>query len=194
MNYPQEIGMRLELCAWILAGGKSRRMGQDKARLLFRGEPLLVRSARLLRGLTDEVHVLAAVGQYDDLGFVCTPDLRAESGPLAGIEAALTASRCDWNWIVACDMPYLEESWLRFLAEQAVTRNLDCVVSKDPERGMNPLCGVWNRRALPLVREMLDEGQFRVRDAAARLGALELTPEDPKILANWNEPVDVREE
>jgi molybdopterin-guanine dinucleotide biosynthesis protein A len=68
------------------------------------------------------------------------------------------------------------------------------VVSKHPERGMNPLCGVWNRRALPLVQAMLDEGQFRVRDAAARLGALELTPEDPKILANWNEPVDVREE
>lgn len=186
--------MRLELCAWILAGGKSRRMGQDKARLLFRGEPLLVRTARLLRGLTAEVHVLAAPGQYDDLGFDCTPDLRPESGPLAGIEAALTDSRWDWNWIVACDMPYLEESWLRFLAEQAVTRNLDCVVSKDPERGMNPLCGVWNRRALPLVRAMLDEGQLRVREAASQLGALELTPGDPKILANWNEPVDVREE
>lgn len=186
--------MRPELCAWILAGGKSRRMGQDKARLLFRGEPLLVRNAKLLGGLTDEVRVIASEGEYDDLGFVCTPDLRAGCGPLAGIETALSASRREWNLIVACDMPFLEASWLGFLVGRAVAGNLDCVVSKHPERGMNPLCGVWNRRVLPIVRAMLDDGQFRVRDAAARVGALELTPEDPKMLANWNEPVDVREE
>lgn len=185
--------MRPEICAWILAGGKSSRMGQDKARLLFRGEPLLVRTAKLLESVAGAVRVLAPAGQYQDLGFVGLPDLRAESGPLAGIEAALTARGSDWNLIVACDLPYLEAEWLRFVVASAVEKNLDCVVSRHPERGMNPLCGVWNRRALPVVRAMLDAGELRVRDAATRLQALELMPEDPKILANWNEPADVRE-
>ncbi len=184
--------MRNQPGAWILAGGKSRRMGQDKARLPLGGEPLLVRNARLLAEVAGaNVHVLAPPGEYADLGFSSTPDLRPNSGPLAGIEAALASGRYEWNLLAACDMPYLEADWLRFLIAQAVTQNLDCVVSKHPERGMNPLCAVWNRRALPLVQSMLDAGERRVRDAASRLHALELIPLDPKILANWNEPEDL---
>jgi molybdenum cofactor guanylyltransferase len=183
--------MRNQPGAWILAGGKSRRMGQDKARLLVGGEPLLVRNARILGAAAVAVHVLAPPDAYGDLGFPSTPDLRPNSGPLAGIETALASGRYEWNLIAACDMPYLEANWLRFLIAQAITQNVDCAVSKHPERGINPLCAVWHRRALPIVQSMLDAGERRVRDAATRLNALELIPPDPKILANWNEPADL---
>lgn len=184
----------MEPSAWILAGGQSRRMGQDKARLLFAGEPLLVRTANLLRPLAPELHVLAPPDRYLDLGFTSTPDLRPHLGPLSGIEAALAATHSDWNWIVACDMPYLEASWLRLLFEEARHSNPDCVVSNDPQRGINPLCALWHRRSLPAVQAALDAQRLRVRDLVAQLNTRILTPADPKILANWNEPNDIRKE
>lgn len=176
---------------WILAGGQSRRMGQDKARLIVHGETLLVRTHRILSEVSAGVSVIAPNGMYADLGLSNDPDRRVNRGPLAGIETALLLSPFDWNLIVACDMPYLESSWLRKLVATALHEGQYCVSSRHPEKGLSPLCALWHRDALPFVSRALDENRLRVRDLAFALGALELTPTDPKILANWNEPGDI---
>jgi molybdenum cofactor guanylyltransferase len=167
-------------------------MGQDKALLPIEGKPLLVLLAEKLRPMVVAFQVVGPVERYEGFGYPVLPDLRSECGPMAGIEAALSASKTDWNLIVACDMPKLEASWLEFLLETAVNSDgVDCVASGTSIAEPNPLVAVWHQRALPLVKQRLDEGNFRVRGLLESIENKILIPNDPEILANWNRPEDV---
>src|ERR1700687_4076457 len=112
-----------QVAGFILAGGVSSRMGRDKALLDFGGIPLIIHTARLLQPLVAEVTVVGSPGRYTKRGLRAIAD-NAEAqdapdgpgrGPLAGIAAALYATRSPWNLIVACDLPYLSAKWLDWL-------------------------------------------------------------------------------
>src|ERR1700704_5665452 len=97
-----------QVAGFILAGGASSRMGRDKGLLDFGGVPLILHTARLLEPLVAEVTVVGSPGRYAKLGLraiadeaqaKCGPD-GPNCGPLAGIAAALAATRSSWNLIV----------------------------------------------------------------------------------------------
>src|SRR5436305_14932538 len=110
---------------WVLVGGKSSRMGRDKALLEdASGEPLALRLAALRRGVCGEVALIGDPSKYADLGLRVFPDNFADAGPLAGIEAALRVTSAEWNLIVACDMPALDPA----IFEQLFAAGGDCVL------------------------------------------------------------------
>jgi molybdopterin-guanine dinucleotide biosynthesis protein A len=190
MNYPLTPHAASGPAAFLLAGGASRRMGSDKALLPFGGQPLLLHLTGVLRTVAPEVHILAPAGRYESFGLHVLADLRPDCGPLGGIEAALTHSSTEWNFILACDLPYMTTSWLQTLAATAVSHaDLQLIASGDPP---NPLAALWHRSALPAVSAALDRGQFRVRDLLAVLTSKIVIPQDPQILANWNRPEDTQ--
>src|SRR5579871_4908863 len=106
------------LAAFILAGGKSSRMGSDKAFLEFEGRTLLARALALARSITSDVRI---VGQQEKFAHFAptVADIFPDRGPLAGIHAALCSSEADLNLILAVDTPYLSWALLRFLISQA---------------------------------------------------------------------------
>ncbi len=183
MNYPSVPSV----AGYLLAGGASRRMGRDKALIEVEGEVLLVRIGRLLERVSSPVHVLAPRGRYEGLGFPVLEDRRAGCGPLGGIESALLHCPHEWALIVACDLPNVDEDWLKTLIA-AASPGLAIVASGEP---LNALAALWNRSALPAVQAALDAGRFRVRDLLEQLPAQRLVPPRPEILANWNEPLDI---
>ncbi|HEV2405155.1 MAG TPA: NTP transferase domain-containing protein, partial [Ktedonobacterales bacterium] len=92
LEVPREAGAA-QAMGVVLAGGASRRMGEEKARLMMRGEPLLARVVRLLRLAFSEVIVVGPPSLADLVpGVTVTPDTRAGQGPLAGQEAAFAAT------------------------------------------------------------------------------------------------------
>ena len=188
MNYSSQSDRQLQIGAYLMAGGASRRMGRDKALLLLDGYPLLVQINKLLASIVPHPQLVAPIGRYERFGFSPLLDRRSGCGPMAGIETALMHSDFEWNLILACDLPYITRDWLLHMVGTALAAPLQvaCVSTGD-----NPLLAVWRKSALPTVQGSLDLGNFRLRDLMKPLNAINLIPPDPKILANWNRPEDL---
>ncbi len=192
MNYAPQSAVPSPIGAFLLAGGASSRMGRDKALIPFRGNPLLVHLAEILKSVSVDFHVIAPPQRYESFGYPILPDLRENCGPMAAIETALSHSPHPWNFIVACDMPLLTSDWLMTLSNAAFdSTQTDCVLSAPAPDSPNPLAAIWNQTALPTVRNSLDEGNFRVRSLLSSLKTKILIPPDLQILANWNRPEDI---
>ena len=150
--------------AIVLAGGKSTRMGADKSLLPFMGKPLIEHVCMQLRPHFEEV--IIAGGELRRLAFLnarIIPDQVPGQGPLRGIASALTASRHDLNFVIACDIPWVNIALLRKLLREA--HDCDCVVPITSEGHHEPLFSVYRKSALPSMMRALDEGERRIISA-----------------------------
>lgn len=183
----------MTLRGFLLAGGASSRMGQDKACLTIGGRPLLHHVARELEAATGSTTIVAPPGRYTDCPWPQIADLRPGCGPLAGIEAALAATRAEWNLIVAVDMPGLNADLLGRIARTALASpNADCVIPLSagfPE----PLCAAYRKRCLEPVQAALDSGTRKVTDAFKGLQVVHFLIDNQKCVANVNTPEDWRQ-
>jgi molybdopterin-guanine dinucleotide biosynthesis protein A len=177
----------------VLAGGRSRRMGRDKALMDWGGRPLVEHVAARLQELCAEVFVVAKVPLPVDLRVVT--DATDTQTPLAGVVRALAASAHRRTVVVACDMPYVSVDVLRHLLDLA--EGVDAVVPQRAGRA-EPLHAVWASSALGPLTEALASGE---RALHRTLGALrvrwvpeaEWSPWDPqgRTFENVNTPADV---
>jgi molybdenum cofactor guanylyltransferase len=165
----------MSLAGFVLVGGRSLRMGRDKARLPLESHLLVEDIAAKIRVFTRNVALIGEKQRYCDLPFECFDDLRPGQGPLAGIETALAMGRGEWNLIVACDMPNLRTEWLEGLIRKSRQDRSDCFVVKDRKAKIHPLCGVWNVSCLPAVRGALDAGRPTVMDVLAELATTQVS-------------------
>jgi molybdopterin-guanine dinucleotide biosynthesis protein A len=149
-----------DFSAFVLAGGRSSRMGTDKAFLQFDGHALLARALDRLHALTPEVRIVGPAAKFALHGRVIE-DTYPGRGPLAGIHAALSASPTDLNLILAVDLPFVTDSLLRFIVEQA--RACDAVVTVPRiGGGYQPLCAVYRRAFAPLAAAALEAGRNKI--------------------------------
>lgn len=151
---------------FVLVGGRSSRMGRDKALLPFEGKTLGEYVAGVVLEAAGSVALIGDPSRYSHLGFPVVADSVLGCGPLGGIEAALCATHADWNLIVACDMPGVPAAFLRGLVNGAAG---DCVLARGPSARPEPLCAVYHRRCLPDIREALARGVRKVTDGLASL-------------------------
>lgn len=177
-------------CAGILlAGGQSRRMGQDKAMLPFGSEPLGARLFRLLDAACAEVVVI----RDPELGFPVpgarlVSDHYPERGPMEGIASGLEAINSDRALVMACDMPFVSRAIVDRLCTFAP--EAPAVVPRGP-RGLEPLLAVYSRALLPDLRRHLEGGERRIQRLLPILGYRELpyselTGLDPELRSFWN--------
>jgi molybdenum cofactor guanylyltransferase len=155
----------MHLSGFVLAGGKSTRMGRDKALLNWHGHTLLDHMVELLRTVADPVHV---VGR-DPL-----PDRLPGRGPLSGIATGLETTSSDANLFVAVDLPLLTQDFLKYMQSRIEHSSPPLLVCKIGSEF--PLCiGIW-RPMLPEVRRRLAAGNLSVR-AMLEAGYTEVIPE-----------------
>jgi molybdopterin-guanine dinucleotide biosynthesis protein A len=135
-------------CAgYLLVGGKSSRMGTHKALLPFRGNPLARSLAELLERAAGSVVLVGNPQLAPQVGYPAIPDLYPGEGPLGGILTALAHTACDWNLLVACDMPGLSAEFLTGLLEAADRSGADVLLPVGPGGLPEPLCAVYHRRS-----------------------------------------------
>jgi molybdopterin-guanine dinucleotide biosynthesis protein A len=144
----------------ILAGGQSRRMGRDKALIDFQGKPIIAHVIATLRTLSQDVVVVSNRStRYDPLGARVAADYDPPCGPLGGIAAGLQAMDSELAIVVACDMPFLNVSLLRWLIGQA--EGYDAVVPQTGDE-YEPLHAIYRRTCYnPIVRR-IEQGDRRV--------------------------------
>jgi molybdopterin-guanine dinucleotide biosynthesis protein A len=196
-----------EISAFILTGGASSRMGKAKALLEFGGEPVILRIARTMEPLVSSVTAVGPSERYAVLGLEVIEDQKfgiadergKSPGPLAGIASALTASRTDWNLIVACDLPYLSREWVGWLLTRTNISSAQIIMPRT-ERGPEPLAAVYRRECAEPIIAALHRGVRKVTDAMAQLRTDFVTERewhhidpDGRVLRNMNSPEDYEE-
>jgi molybdopterin-guanine dinucleotide biosynthesis protein A len=188
-----------QVAGFVLAGGASSRMGQDKALLLVAGEPLVVRTARLVESAAGEATVIGNPEVYRALELRAAGDDWPSAGPLGGIATALGATKASWNLVVACDLPYLTRAWLNYLIARALASQADAVLPMNA-RGPEPLCAVYHKRCEPAIRLELERGTRKVTDALESVLVEMIAPlewkafdSDGLLFKNMNSPQDYEE-
>jgi molybdopterin-guanine dinucleotide biosynthesis protein A len=154
---------------FVLVGGNSSRMGQDKARLPFQGKTLVEHVTAAVAEAAGSVTLVGAPERYQSLGLPMLADSLAGAGPLAGIHTSLSATTADWNLIVACDMPGISASFLRSLMSAAESSAADCLLPAGPSGLPEPLCAVYHSRCLDLIGAALDRNVRKITDGLAGL-------------------------
>jgi molybdenum cofactor guanylyltransferase len=148
--------------AVVLAGGKSSRLGADKALLLLEGQPLIARTVRQLFPLSDDLIVVTnSPERFEPLGLPVrlVADERPGEGSLMGIYSGLKAARHPYALVVACDMPFLNRPLLDYML--SIMPSCDVVVPR--LAGMlEPLHAVYSRTCLPWMARLLDQGQRKI--------------------------------
>jgi len=183
----------------ILAGGRSKRMGQNKAVMPFLGEALVKRVLDRLANLAAEVILIAPESDHLlELGVRITPDIIPGQGPLGGLYTALFAATQPAVACVACDMPFVNADLLAIQRDILFANDLDVVVPSS-EKGIEPLHAIYRKETcLPSVRDALDAGKKRQISWFPRVKVRILTPEetlpsDPRglMFLNINNPKEL---
>lgn len=151
--------MTLPIHGFVLAGGKSSRMGSDKA-LLQLGERALVEIAvEKLRGFCAAVSIVSGREELGTFAPV-VKDLRSDAGPGAGIEAGLAACSQEWAMFVPVDVPLVPGEFLHLWAEEALRARMS--VSYLGVQGKQPAFCLLRRERLATLSRLLDEGERRL--------------------------------
>ena len=149
------------LAAFILAGGKSTRMGTDKAFVDYEGRTLVERALDLARSVTSEVCIVGSREKFAPFAPV-VEDIFQECGPLGGIHAALRASAAELNLMLAVDTPFVSRAFLQYLINQARGAPEAVVVVPRVDGGWQPLCAVYRREFADAAENALRSGRNRI--------------------------------
>jgi molybdopterin-guanine dinucleotide biosynthesis protein A len=183
----------MEASGFVLAGGKSSRMGRDKAALPYGGTTLANYVAALVREAAGTVAILGDPERYGALGYPVYPDLIPGCGPLGGVYTGLSVTSTDWNLMVACDMPSLSSAILRTLLDRAASSVAGCVAASGSAGEPEPLCAAYHRgRCLPVLKRAIEDKQLRMRDLLGELQT-EIVSFASLALVNLNTPAEWRE-
>jgi molybdopterin-guanine dinucleotide biosynthesis protein A len=175
---------------FVLVGGASTRMGSDKARLVYRDSVLAEFVARQVEAVTGSAVLVGPPERYGDLGRRVIADLRPGNGPLGGIETALSATKAEWNLIVACDMPRVGPELFREILRRAANTTADCVVPISAGGEPEPLCAAWRASCLGAVSKALEAGRRKTQDVYGALRVEYWKPLKTHWFENMNTPED----
>ena len=149
---------------YVLAGGKSSRMGKEKALIQLGGRPLIAHAVAKLRDVCSEVSILGSnldLAAYGPL----VPDLHPGRGPIGGIEAALAHSQFDWSLLAPVDVPFLPAQFLRDWVERVTAS--DFFRAAIFEVGGKPQPGVLliHRSTRPSISAAIERGEYKLLPA-----------------------------
>jgi molybdopterin-guanine dinucleotide biosynthesis protein A len=195
-DHEQQTSAAPRVSAVVLAGGKSRRLGVDKALLKLDGELLLARILRTLAKLSDDLLVVADDrAKLAHLEAPVVPDVLPGRGALGGIYSGLQSMRYPRGLLVACDMPMLNPELLRYMI--LLSSSFDVVIPRIGDN-VEPLHAVYSKACAGPIAEILQRGDARIVDFFPRVHVRyveqgEIEAFDPQLLSffNINEPEDL---
>lgn len=148
------------MTAIILAGGKSNRFGSDKAFIEISGTPLIKRHLKLLNSLFSKIIIVTNQPQkYRFKNVKIVQDVIKDSGPLAGIYSGLLSSGSFYNFIIACDMPFINKALIRYMAGHK--DDYDVIIPKVNNK-FHPLFGIYSKNCIPVIEKMLKNDRLKV--------------------------------
>jgi molybdenum cofactor guanylyltransferase len=184
--------------AFVLAGGKSIRMGADKAFVELGGRRLLDRALELAGAVASDVRIVGSAEKFERFGRVVEDEF-PNCGPLGGIHAALRASQSELNFILAVDLPFVEVGFLKYLLTEAQASKA-VVTVPHTGGGWQPLCAVYKREFAAVAETALRRSKNKI-DPLFGLVEVRVVDDDelkkggfnPDMFRNLNTPEELSE-
>jgi molybdopterin-guanine dinucleotide biosynthesis protein A len=179
----------------ILAGGKSTRVGTNKAFLKI-GKKTIIEQilAKFKEIFRETIVVVNEIQKFDSLKVRIIQDLISSKGPLGGIYTGLVKSNSFYNFIIGCDMPFINNGLVEHIASYA--QDFDIVMPKVKER-YEPLCALYSKRCIATIEGALDKDSLRIVDVLPLLNVklideAEIKQFDPEFISFKN--INTRED
>lgn len=174
--------------ALILTGGKSSRMGQDKASLKIDGQTLLEGLIEQLKPITNEIYLSVAYNDISAHDLPTLPDLEPSPGPLGGLQAAFAHdSSCKWL-VVGCDLPMLTTADFQILVDHHRDDTEATCFLNPIDDHPEPLCSLYSPSAGASLKQAIDSNRRCARKFVASLDSVDLYPKTRQSLLNLNRP------
>jgi molybdenum cofactor guanylyltransferase len=142
----------------VLAGGKSRRFGENKALYLYQNKALI---QWVLDSLDEASERFVIANRPLELNFPVYPDLRPGFDSLSGVHAALSYATHDWVAVAGCDLPFLTSAYWKCLLAQSERTQL--VIARSSAGHLEPLAALYHRSLLPVVEAQLERGDLALK-------------------------------
>lgn len=179
----------MSIAGYVLAGGKSSRMGQDKALLQLGGQTLIELAVAKLQQVCAEVFILSSRPELTAFAPL-VPDLHPGCGPLGGVEAALLHSRYDWNLFLAVDMPFISASFLKDWTREILQDTTARIALFSADGFPQPALTLLHRDVARFAVSAMEQRQYKLYpmlEAAGRQLAEESGEKFEKVF--WLKPV-----
>ena len=182
------------ITAYILAGGKSSRLGTDKGLYLLNGKPIIEYVISQLKPVVTNIVIVTNNKEYEQFGYEIIADNIADNGPSGGIHAALKHTGTNQNFIVSCDMPFITSDSILFMINNSMGYQITVPVNNGK---FEPLFAVFSKECFTKWEEIINNGTKKMMDIINQFNTLKVNidnnPLFPKSLfLNINTPEDLQ--
>jgi len=183
--------MKQEVHGIVLAGGKSSRMGTDKALLPIHGVPLITHITNLLLTVCQEVTVVVSAEKQGVYKAAVSPQVRFAQdvyqghGPLAGLHAGLLAMKQSYGFLFACDMPLFSRDLFDLMSEQTADGQRDAVLCPG-----QPFHAFYHKRTAMIAEACLQKDERRMSAFLEAIAPVYLPSVEERCFLNLNTPED----
>lgn len=171
---------RKQIKAYILAGGKSSRMGTDKGLLLIEGKAMIQYVIEQMQPIFENLVIVSNNPEYEKFGLEVIPDLIKDIGPAGGIYTALKHSDSQLNFVVSCDMPFVTKEAIEFIVTNS---NESQIVLLENQGKLEPLFGIYSKDCEPIWLELIEEGNVKLQEMVKNFKLSTNPVENNKIFA-----------
>ncbi|MCK3682556.1 molybdenum cofactor guanylyltransferase [Maribellus sp. YY47] len=183
----------MQITAIILTGGKSSRMGTDKALLELDGKTLLSRAVDLCSQFCDEILISSDAEEHRVGSYRLVEDEVKDCGPMGGIYSCLKASSNQWNFVLSVDAPFVTKDFIAFLKGE--TNNFDAVVPLHDGK-KEPLIAFYRKTVLSQIEVKIGEGNYKLHFLLQEVNTNfvesgEWFKKYPELFRNLNYPEDI---
>lgn len=151
---------QFQIDAFILAGGKSSRMGTDKGLLLFNDKHLIEWSIEELQKIFSKIVIVSNKQVYKKFKLSVIKDIRKNLGPAGGIYSALKYTKADYIFVISCDMPLITSEAIHFLVSQL--NGCDILVPLCQNK-VQPLFALYSKNCFLKWKELIDKGETKLQ-------------------------------
>ncbi len=190
------MGKNENISCYITAGGKAKRInGRIKAFIEISGERIIDRNLKIFRELFSEIGIITNspknFHEFKKSDIIIISDIYTDIGPLAGIHAALQNTKCKYVFIVASDMPFIQEKYIKLLSNAVALKEYDAVVMRHNDR-IEPLFALYNTRILKKLELFIKDGEsYALRNFLKIISTHYINISNQNIFYNVNYEEDI---
>lgn len=183
---------KLNVTAYILAGGKSSRMGTDKGLCTVDNKPFISLLIHQLEKITDTIKLVSPIKQYAIFGLEQLEDLIPNKGPLGGVYTALCDTPTEDVIIISCDVPLITSDVLNLLIKDSSDADVVQLATKSHTM---PLVAKYKKRIAPVFLKKIQENQLKLTQVLkeVKVKTIVVSEEQEKQLQNINTPEELKQ-
>jgi molybdopterin-guanine dinucleotide biosynthesis protein A len=183
----------VQITGIILAGGKSTRMGTDKALIKIGDKNLLETVIEICKPVCKTIIISSNNPEHANYGYPVVIDEINECGPIGGIYSCIKKSETDWNFVISVDTPFVASGFIQFLFQQC--GDFDAIIPAYSGK-TEPLIALYNQSCLPVIEKQIQLQRFKINHLVALLNTGfvecgEWLEKTPLLFKNLNHPEDL---